>query len=88
MTVHDLKTWIPYFDEIKTGKKTFEVRKNDRNFQTGDKLLLQEYDQEKKVYTGREVCVEVTYILLGGNFGIDSGFCILGIVLCEHKVKI
>lgn len=83
MTIHKLKTWMPYFDDIKAGIKTFEVRKNDRNFQISDKLLLQEYDQEKKVYTGREVCVEVSYILLGGSFGIDSGFCVLGIVSGE-----
>lgn len=89
MTIHKLKTWMPYFDDIKAGIKTFEIRKNDRNFQIGDKLLLQEYDQEKKVYTGREVCVEVLYILPGGSFGIDSEYCILGITqyMSSNKIK-
>lgn len=31
--VHRLKTWTPFFNAIRDGEMTFEVRKNDRNFQ-------------------------------------------------------
>lgn len=39
----------PYFDEVKNGKKTFELRKNDCNYQVGDILVLQEYAKEMHV---------------------------------------
>lgn len=45
-TVHELKTWPYYFEEVWNGTKTFEVRKNDRDFRVGDTLILQEYDHE------------------------------------------
>jgi ASC-1-like (ASCH) protein len=38
--VHKLKTIGTYFDAVKRGEKTFDVRKNDRGFQTGDILGL------------------------------------------------
>ena len=43
---HCLKKIQPYFADVENGTKTFEVRKNDRNFKNGDILFLQEYDEE------------------------------------------
>lgn len=63
MKVHYLKTWVEYFQEIKYGNKTFELRKNDRDYQQGDVLCLQEYDSELGIYTGDYTCQFVTYIL-------------------------
>ncbi|UOE78430.1 DUF3850 domain-containing protein (plasmid) [Parageobacillus thermoglucosidasius] len=59
---HRLKTWPEYFEAVLSGKKTFEIRKNDRDFRVNDLLLLQEYNPKTEEYTGREVLVEVTYI--------------------------
>lgn len=42
MTEHILKVQAPYFDALRDGSKTFEVRKNDRAYQRGDTLLLWE----------------------------------------------
>jgi len=41
---HTLKIWPRYFDRVISGEKTFEVRKNDRDFQNGDTIRLREYD--------------------------------------------
>lgn len=41
--VHSLKTWPEYFQPSVSGIKTFELRDDDRNFQTGDTLILKEY---------------------------------------------
>lgn len=38
--LHELKTYPKYFQETIEGNKLFEIRKNDRNFQVGDVLLL------------------------------------------------
>ena len=63
MKKHYLKTWPEYFQAVKSGKKTFEIRKNDRDYQTSDELVLQEFDPELG-YTGAEdICLDVTYTL-------------------------
>ena len=77
--VHELKTWEEYFGEVLTGNKTFEVRKNDRDFRKGDTLKLLSYDPIKKQYTGGEALRKVTYILKGGAFGVEKGFVVMGI---------
>lgn len=43
MKTHELKLDIKYFDDVKSGKKNFEIRKNDRDFQVGDVLKLRAY---------------------------------------------
>lgn len=76
--VHVLKTWNPFFDRVWLGQKNFEVRKHDRDYQVGDTLLLKEYDPEKDSYN-RQIHAEVTYLLTGGQFGIEEGYCVMGI---------
>lgn len=39
-TRHSLKTHGVYFDAIKRGDKTFDIRKNDKEYQAGDVLEL------------------------------------------------
>lgn len=78
-TVHELKIWKEYFDEVFMGRKTFEVRKNDRNFRKGDILILKEWDNEKQEYTGRQMARCIYYILNGGQFGVENGFVVMSI---------
>jgi ASC-1-like (ASCH) protein len=79
MKTHYLKTWPPYFERIKNGQKTFEVRKNDRDFQVGDTAILNEFNPKTQEFTGDEVIRIITYVLHGGQFGIESGFCVFGL---------
>lgn len=76
---HQLKCWPPVFHHVATGKKTFEYRKNDRGFLVGDILCLSEYLPVKKIYTGKYIMAKVVYIVYGGQFGIPSEYCIMGI---------
>ena len=55
MAVHELKTVNPWFNDVVSGLKRFEIRLNDRNFQVGDTLLLMEYDTDTQSYTGKEI---------------------------------
>lgn len=40
MTTHRLKINERYADAVLNGTKTFEIRKNDRNFKVGDKIVF------------------------------------------------
>lgn len=74
---HHLKTWPEYFTEVICDLKRFEVRRDDRDFQVGDHLVLEEWDPATKQYTGREAEVYVTYILRGPAFGIEAGTVVM-----------
>jgi hypothetical protein len=63
MKYHELKTWTKYYNELMSGKKTFEVRKNDRGFLVGDTLYLREYDPAFRIYTGRWSLWTITYLV-------------------------
>lgn len=72
---HYLKAWPEYFQAVKDGTKTFEIRKDDRNFQVNDTLVLQEYDPETG-YTGvDDLRFEVPYILRGQPFLPEGYVC-------------
>lgn len=43
---HDLKIWPQFYSRVQDGSKTFEVRKNDRQFQFGDTVTLREWDPD------------------------------------------
>lgn len=40
VTIYELKIGAYYYKEVITYKKTFEIRKNDRNLQVGDKYSI------------------------------------------------
>ena len=78
MERHELKILPQYFQRVWDGTKTFELRKDDRDYQRGDILVLREWDGEK--YTGSALCVKVTYILQDAEkYGLKDGYVIMGI---------
>jgi hypothetical protein len=74
--IHELKCWPEFFREVRNGNKPFEVRKNDRNFQQNDHLLLKEWDPQTEQYTGHELKVWVPYILSNPVF-VKDGYVIM-----------
>jgi len=87
MSEHTLKTLARYWDAVADGRKTFEVRKNDRAFQTGDILILEKWDDdegryyitEPGMFSAVKLRKRITYLLQGGQFGIEPGYCVLGL---------
>ncbi len=84
MTKHSVKIIPAYFDAVKNGLKTFEIRKLDRDYNIGDTLILSEWQPETLSagsYTGRRVNVTILYILTHDLFpdGIKDGYGVLGI---------
>lgn len=47
---HKLKLDTKFFDDVKNGVKTFEIRKNDRDFRVLDTLVLYRYDPINNTY--------------------------------------
>lgn len=73
---HQLKIAPKYLTRILSGEKPFEIRKNDRDFQTGDYVSLNEWADNK--YTGNQVDVIITYVLTDTKLGIKKGYCVFG----------
>lgn len=78
---HELKTETKYFNEVISGNKNFELRKNDRGFKKGDYLLLIDFDKEKQESTGRSFYKTISYVLESApEFGLQEGYCILSLI--------
>lgn len=76
---HFIKILPEYYNAIDSGEKSFEVRYNDRNYQVHDILNLQEWLDGN--YTGREMAVEVTYLL------DHPTYCKEGYVIMAIKIQ-
>lgn len=60
------KTWKNLFEEVLNGKKKFDLRLDDEDFQNvkeGDVLILEEWNEIKKKYTGRKLRKKIGYFL-------------------------
>lgn len=92
--VHELKVATEYFNALASGDKNFEVRRDDRGFQKGDTLVLRRYGREwvnnRITYLRDEdtgvskseadtIRRTITYVLTGGQFGIEPGYVVLGL---------
>lgn len=77
-TVHELKCLPRYFGLVLEGVKPFEVRaEDDKEFIAGDMLLLKEWDDVTKSYTGRSCGRRVTFVLRDFP-GVQPGYALLG----------
>lgn len=82
---HSLKTWPEYFRQVKSGEKTAELRKNDRDFRKGDILILEEwrltiFHVTVGQYTGASIKARITHVLAGEEgerFGLKPGYAML-----------
>lgn len=83
---HALKTWPEYYREVVNGNKTFELRKDDREFNVGDTVILQEYNPKAlaKKYTGEEMKFKIGFVYKGTEFGLKKGYCIFALLPHEY----
>ena len=75
METHRLKIKSEHYINVINGTKTAEIRYNDRNYQVGDILILNEID-ENGIFTGNKCVVTVTHILDNNQF-VQTGYVIL-----------
>lgn len=95
MAHYSVKSWSAFFQAIKSGTKTHDLRdKIDRDYKVGDTLFLREYDPFAGKYTGDSCTVEITYITSNNtpcafsSAVLDKDYCILSLrLLPEGSVK-
>jgi len=90
MTAIRKKVWPEYFEKIISGKKKVSLRLADFKINEGDTLVLEEWDKDKKEYTGRKVEVIATYILKtkGQTFWHQEEVNKYGFQIIQFEIKI
>lgn len=85
---HDLKCWPQSFRAIVTGRKRFEIRRDDRapSFQSGDQVTLHEYDpgdgqRPPPGFTGRKATFLIGYV--SRSAALPAGWCGFELVSLE-----
>lgn len=77
MKIHELKILPEYFKVVLSGKKKFEIRKNDRDYRIGDLVILKEYDPIHLEYTGQQFKGKITYLT---NYAQSGNYVVFGII--------
>lgn len=74
---HELKILPEFYEEVISGRKNFELRKDDRGFCVGDQIILKEFKNGE--FTGRRASHTIKYILRNcPEYGLQDGYCIIG----------
>ena len=75
---HELKIQEPYADAILDGRKTFEVRMNDRGYNAGDKVHFRVMDGSIDVpHKLNHSYFDITYVHSG--LGLQEKYVVFGI---------
>lgn len=83
---HTIKIEKSYADAILEGRKNFEVRYNDRGYNTGDLVRFLVIENNKYVVHDLSNNVyRITYVHSG--LGLQEGYVVFGIELSEDESK-
>ena len=92
-TLHDIKAWPATYASLADGSRTFDIRRNDRDYKPGDKLRIREFDPAKQLYTGHELRRRIAYVFGPGLVdymsawpahvfhALSPGYCVLGLAV-------
>lgn len=78
---HEIKLASANYDDVASGRKSFDLLKNDKKFKVGDKLHYLEFTAGR--HTGRTISADIVY-MLEEYTGLAEDYCILGIVVTAH----
>lgn len=74
------------FEFILSNERTFDIRKNDRLYNKGDKLIYVEID-ENDFETGRNVVTKITYIETKKLVGLIDDYCAMSFKRCGKQSR-
>lgn len=77
--VHHIKLYEDFADDVLNGRKNFEIRENDRGYQTGDKVKFTVVYHSGLTYNHKlnDRIYEITYVLSG--WGLKDNYVVFGI---------
>ena len=90
MAVHHVKSWPEFFQPILAGTRRHELRKNDRDYQINDLLILHEWIPGSGSYTGRTAEAVITSMTSAefpcavSENGLTEGYCIFTVKITGH----
>lgn len=80
MKLHELKIKQEYYEQVFSGLKTFELRKDDRGYEVGDIITFNCISENGKLMFQAGEVYQITYILRDcPEYGLKDGYCILAI---------
>ena len=91
MKLHELKIRHDYLIDVSLGIKTFELRKNDRDYQVGDLIRFIDIsvgytNNDIEPYIDENTLYRITYVLKNvEKYGLDKDYCILAIKKLDIK---
>jgi len=80
MQTHHIKIQWTFADAVYNGLKTFEIRKNDRGYQAGDRVVFSVIGDNGVDAVAHPLArrpYRITYLLHG--WGLQDGYCVFGI---------
>lgn len=93
MKEHILKCDKEIYDRVRSGEKTFDIRKDDRHFQTGDKVTLDPHRTNDGPFpmtapappgygepTRTPLSFTIGFVLRGGQFGLEPGYVAFSLI--------
>lgn len=83
--LHEIKIAPSYYEDTVSGRKPFELRKNDRGYKVGDGLKELEFKDGR--YTGRVIEADIIY-MLEDYAGLEEGYCVLGIDVTAYRRRV
>lgn len=83
--IHTVKIEPEYFNKIIKGKKSYDIRKNDRDYIAGDCIALNEYKHGE--YTGRFALANIISVEKYSKY-LTIGYVILQLEPLEIRDKI
>lgn len=83
---HELKIHPNHYKDVLLGLKKVEIRKNDRNYQENDLLILNEFDPITEKYTGSFEIRKVDFIIKNVP-GLDPDYVALQILKPSYNGK-
>lgn len=78
MKTHELKILPDHYREVAAGRKTYEVRRNDRGFEVGDVLHLLEWSPAAGWSASPTIVRRVSHVLRGSDL-VAPGCVVLGL---------
>lgn len=75
MKIHKIKLLAMFADDVLSGRKNFEIRFNDRDYQQGDLIQFEVISAKQHELNNRTY--RITYVLSG--WGLIGGYVALGI---------